>query len=354
MTRAARWIVGAALLTVGAAHAKKMGARHVVQVQVKGNDSVFKGKDKSTASVTIKVVDPDNGMDPKGVDASVDFTAFNPNDGSPFKEAWADGACHEVKKGISATPTKLTVQLVTADGKSGLKYVYDPDNPPDPDNPNPAEKRGDGFAQAGKATSGETEMNKGDKKKSKYKEAGAQLQPFNLGVKIRIFSLDCEIPDPIKAKTEDPPPKEQPRPSNEMKFMLNGVVGASVGLYNEPHQFLGGLQFGYAVIPRGYVVFTPEVKVSDGLTTLSLPFGFQYEFALPVANLYIYPRLVVGYAASFAGGTFHYGTLAAAAGVKYVLADRFYVAVETGPAVFFNADAASLVLRIAAVGGVGF
>ncbi len=155
----------------------------------------------------------------------------------------------------------------------------------------------------------------------------------------------------------------------EKRWMVNVDLGGDFEIYNEPNQFVVGAQVGYRVLAdrRAYLMLVPEVKVAGNLATLILPAAFQWEFGLPVANLYVYPRLGLGYAASFAstvlppelGGTrtqtFHYGVITGAGGLKYVINDRWNVALEpVGFTLFFNGDGSSMVYRLTALGGVNF
>lgn len=80
-------------------------------------------------------------------------------------------------------------------------------------------------------------------------------------------------------------------------FMANFKLGPAIEVsdYSET-QFALELDFGYAVAGNdGYLTFTPAFGFGD-VTTIWLPVGFQYDIALPVENLYIYPRASVGFA----------------------------------------------------------
>jgi Matrixin len=162
-----------------------------------------------------------------------------------------------------------------------------------------------------------------------------------------------------------PPPNDSRTslaPSRPWMICLHG--GGAIEVYHEPSQGLVGLTLGRAVTPnrRGFVVFTPEVMARSLSTTVLLPVGFQYDFALPVRGLAVYPRATIGYAVNIAtfdvgpfnvDATTHLGVFTLAAGLTYTLRDRWIFGVEPlGFTVFFNADAASVVYRIAAVVGV--
>ncbi len=363
----------------GAALADQKGVKHVFQAKVidarsfrsKGRDANpnFKDMNKTTATAVIHVKDSGGGID---ADVSHEFKKFNPQDGTDFETVDAGDACHKPSKAKNdpfAFPKSLQVTLGNdKPGQAVPGVSYDAQMWLDSDG-NPVDKttKKEKMTEAPKdpiggdrKTSGSDKLDPKDKNKTPYNEydfqTGAQS---GFEIQVRIFEAACAIPDPPQPQETEPPrreePKEQPR---DYKFMINGVVGGVFGLYNEPHQFLGGVQAGYAVTPdgRGFIVFAPEVKVSEGLTTLSVPFGFQYQFATPLPNLYAYPRLTVGYAASFANGaTFHYGVVTAAAGAGYLLAQRFFVGLEpVGFSLFFNGSGSSMVYRLAAFGGVRF
>jgi hypothetical protein len=158
-------------------------------------------------------------------------------------------------------------------------------------------------------------------------------------------------------------PAEEKKEETKNRWMLNLMVGGDFGLYNEPHQAVIGLALGYAVTANraGFVVFAPEVKLNDVLATIELPFGFQYDFALPVPGLYAYPRATLGYAlsvASLAGlpsQTSHFGVATVAAGLKYSIKNRWNVGIEPiGLSTFFNASVASIVYRLVALVGLSF
>jgi len=95
-----------------------------------------------------------------------------------------------------------------------------------------------------------------------------------------------------------------------------------------------------------------------------VPFGFQYDFRLPVPGLFLYPRLTLGYAATIVTftisgrsntSTANLGAATALAGIKYVLRDRWSFALEPiGLTTFFGANGATLSWRLAAAAGINF
>ncbi len=86
-------------------------------------------------------------------------------------------------------------------------------------------------------------------------------------------------------------------------------------------EFVIELDAGRAVVGNsGYVVFSPHFSFGD-YTVVTIPVGFQWDFEMPVKNLYVYPRAVLGYSyLHVEGATVHSFSLAPAIGVKYVLA----------------------------------
>ncbi len=146
-------------------------------------------------------------------------------------------------------------------------------------------------------------------------------------------------------------------------FILSG--GGDIQLYQEPHQAMFGVQFGYDVIKRLWVLFAPEVKLNLTLTTVTVPVAVQYDFAVPKRNgLFLYPRIAFGYALSiiaFSSGAErfrsvqNYGTAAVILGLKYELNDRWIFGIEPiGAQVFFNRDGASAIYRVAGSVGIKF
>lgn len=87
-------------------------------------------------------------------------------------------------------------------------------------------------------------------------------------------------------------------------------------------EFVLELDAGRAVIGKaGYVILAPHFQFGDW-TVVTIPAGFQYDFELPVKNLYVYPRAVFGYSYLNASGvTVHSFSMTPAVGVKYVLLD---------------------------------
>jgi hypothetical protein len=107
-------------------------------------------------------------------------------------------------------------------------------------------------------------------------------------------------------------------------FMANFKLGPAIEVsdYSET-QFAIELDFGYAVAGSdGYLTFTPAFGFGD-VTTIWLPVGFQYDIALPVDNLYIYPRLSAGFAhvtkIDESGGA-----VIPEVGLKYLITESFH------------------------------
>lgn len=147
------------------------------------------------------------------------------------------------------------------------------------------------------------------------------------------------------------------------------TLGGLFDLRYEPHQALLGFVLGYAVTPngRGYVLFMPEVKTNGTLSTVMIPFGFQYDFALPIKRLpglFAYPRLVLGYGLSIVPRSFggetrietqHLGIMTVMGGIKYVFRDRWIFAFEPiGLMTFFSSNGVTLGWRLDASVGLRF
>lgn len=95
-------------------------------------------------------------------------------------------------------------------------------------------------------------------------------------------------------------------------------------------EFVLELDAGRALVGNnGYILLSPHFSFGD-YTVVTIPVGFQWDFQMPLKDLYIYPRATFGYSYLNAGGaTLHNFSVAPAVGVKYVLASgRVNVGVE--------------------------
>jgi len=122
---------------------------------------------------------------------------------------------------------------------------------------------------------------------------------------------------------------------------------------------------GFAVIPNLYLIFPFQLQFRDHFAGVFLPFGVQYDIALPVKGLFIYPRFSIGYAAfvfSTDAGPFgtlnvtqHFGFVMPEFGIKYVINKRWNVGDEPlSIPMIFNSDGAFFYYRILVYGGVNF
>lgn len=144
------------------------------------------------------------------------------------------------------------------------------------------------------------------------------------------------------------------------RFMANFRIGPAFGAYNAAHMGAIVLEFGVALLGNnnGYLIVPLQFQFREGGGAVVLPVGFQYDFALPIKGLYLYPRLSLGYAALIASGapTTHVGVLIPEFGAKYVmLKGRLNVGGEIfSLPIAFNGDGASLFYRIMLMAGVNF
>lgn len=141
-------------------------------------------------------------------------------------------------------------------------------------------------------------------------------------------------------------------------WMVNLKVGG--GFFTNTgsaKEFVLEIDAGRAVIGKaGYVILAPHFQFGDS-TVVTIPAGFQYDFELPVKNLYVYPRAVFGY--SYLGGngaSVHSFSMTPAIGVKYVLLDgRLNVGAEPfNMPILFGEGGPYPVYRFNAYAGVNF
>src|SRR5207248_1624772 len=127
------------------------------------------------------------------------------------------------------------------------------------------------------------------------------------------------------------------------------------------------LDFGWSVVPNKnlYLVVAPQFQFLAGGGGFILPVGIQYDIALPVKGLYIYPRLLVGYgyfSVPFVDAfglpqtlTASYGFLLPEVGIKYIFRGRWNFGGEVfSLPIAFNGDGAKLSYRVLASAGVNF
>lgn len=151
------------------------------------------------------------------------------------------------------------------------------------------------------------------------------------------------------------------------RFLVGVSVGAAPCVYfpvgcDNLHQGVAGVSFAWAMSATApaYLIVPLQVQFRPNQGTLILPVGVQYDISLPVANLYIYPRVSVGYAAAIAspaGSTYteHYGVAIPEIGLKYVFSGRYHLGGEFfSLPVFFSSKTVFVNYRITLGFGVSF
>ncbi len=149
-------------------------------------------------------------------------------------------------------------------------------------------------------------------------------------------------------------------------FMANLKLGPAIGVKDANTQFALELDGGLAVTPdnAGYIVFALQFHFGAGSTGVIVPAGFQYDFALPVPGLFIYPRLLIGYAAFFTNvtilaveysNTSNFFALIPEFGVKYVLQKRWNFGFEPfSLPIFINGNGTAIFYRLMFYAGANF
>ncbi|MBL9043998.1 MAG: hypothetical protein JNM83_20490 [Myxococcales bacterium] len=151
------------------------------------------------------------------------------------------------------------------------------------------------------------------------------------------------------------------------RYMVSLKVGAAPCIYFSGgcgflHQGLAGIEFAWAFTQsaNAYLIVPPQVQFRANQGTLMVPVGIQYDIGLPVPNLYIYPRLSVGYAVAMAGAAGsviadHFGVVIPEVGLKYVFSGRYHLGGElVSVPVLFNERSVVAHYRIALSFGVSF
>lgn len=151
------------------------------------------------------------------------------------------------------------------------------------------------------------------------------------------------------------------------RYMLSLKVGAAPCVYFSGgcgvlHQGVAGLEFAWAFTQSAsaYLIVPVQVQFRANLGTLMLPVGIQYDISLPVPNLYVYPRLSLGYAVALSGAAGsviadHFGVVIPEFGIKYVFSGRYHLGGEVvSLPVLFNSTAVVLYYRAALSFGLSF
>lgn len=151
------------------------------------------------------------------------------------------------------------------------------------------------------------------------------------------------------------------------RYMLSLKVGAAPCIYFSGgcgllHQGVAGVEFAwnFTQAANAYLIVPVQVQFRPSQGTLMLPVGIQYDIGLPVPNLYIYPRVSIGYAVALAGAAGsviadHFGVVIPEVGIKYVLSGRYHLGGElVSIPVLFNSNTVVVHYRLALSFGVGF
>lgn len=158
-----------------------------------------------------------------------------------------------------------------------------------------------------------------------------------------------------------------PPPDKAGPFMFNVKIGPAFCLYPSntcAHQGSIVLDLGAALTRNrnGYLVLPVQFQFLPGASAIIVPVGFQYDVRLPLRGLYIYPRIVAGYAALLTDGqpgtpqtVLHSGVLIPEFGLKYILNGRWNFGGEVfSLPLFFNTSGAQLFYRVHLSAGVTF
>lgn len=118
-------------------------------------------------------------------------------------------------------------------------------------------------------------------------------------------------------------------------------------------------EFGYAVALENslYVVAAPQLTfggVGSGVI-LTIPVGVQYDYALPVKNLYVTGRFLMGYS-NFTGSGDSAFTIIPEIGAKYIINKMINVGAEpfSLPVHFGALGGTATVYRVNLYGGINF
>lgn len=157
-----------------------------------------------------------------------------------------------------------------------------------------------------------------------------------------------------------------PAPDKAGPFMFNVKIGPAFCLYPSgcAHQGAIVLDLGAALTRNrnGYLVLPVQFQFQPGASAIIVPVGFQYDVRLPFRGVYIYPRIMAGYAALLTDGppgtmqtVVHSGVLIPELGVKYILHGRWNFGGEIFSLPFyFNSNGVQLYYRVQLSAGVNF
>ncbi|MFO0653487.1 MAG: hypothetical protein U0787_00205 [Polyangia bacterium] len=151
------------------------------------------------------------------------------------------------------------------------------------------------------------------------------------------------------------------------RYMVSLKLGAAPCVYfsggcSTLHQGVVGAEFAWALTPSAaaYLIVPIQVQFRQSVGTLMIPVGIQYDIGLPVPNLYIYPRISLGYAALLVGAAGsliadHFGVAIPEVGLKYVFSGRYHLGGEVvSLPVFFSSSTVLVHYRAALSFGVSF
>jgi hypothetical protein len=162
------------------------------------------------------------------------------------------------------------------------------------------------------------------------------------------------------------------------RFMANFKIGPALCAYassngvggtcNIFHQGSLVLELGWSVLPskNAYLLFPLQFQFRPSFGAIMVPVGFQYDLALPVKGLFVYPRAFFGYAALISSGpnpisgqtmtvTGHAGVFAPEFGIKYIFGGRWNAGADLfSLPILFNSTSTQVYYRILLYGGVNF
>jgi hypothetical protein len=138
----------------------------------------------------------------------------------------------------------------------------------------------------------------------------------------------------------------------EGSILLGGGFGPAFFLNGGGAGFHLQFNASYAFKERLWGVFTPSFVFGNGGTLITIPFGVQYDVEIPsVPNLYVYPRVSIGFGVFTAGGSAAFAFIPEA-GVKYVIEGKYFIAVEPFSLPIYIGDGTATMYRLNFLGGI--
>ncbi len=132
-------------------------------------------------------------------------------------------------------------------------------------------------------------------------------------------------------------------------FAVSAYAGGGAGFTLAP-------EFGYAVALENnlYVVAAPQFTLGYGGAFITIPVGVEYNYPLPVNNLYVTGRFLMGYSYLAGGGGASAFTLIPEFGAKFIFGGRFNVGLEPFSMPIHITSATVALYRINMYGGINF